>query len=185
MSVRHFFFLAVCLALLGCSAGTPKPPLPTPPNVDLPRFMGAWYVLGFIPLPPERDAVNGIEHYSLDGDGRIVTVYRFRKGSPDGPLKTFRPSASVVPGTGNSEWKMQFLWPFKADYRIAYVDADYSLTIIARQARDYVWLMARQPTIDDNQWQAMLQRIAAMGYSLDDFVRQPQRWPETQPRPAR
>jgi len=40
---------------------------------------------------------------------------------------------------------MQFLWPFKAEYLIAYVDPDYSETIIARNNRDYVWIMARTP----------------------------------------
>lgn len=185
VSVRKLFPpTLLCFALLGCG-NAQKVPLPQPAEVELSEFMGAWHVLGFIPLYPERNAVNGIEHYSLTDDGRIETVYRFRDGSVDAPLKTYRPSATVVPDTGNSQWKMQFLWPFKADYRIAYVDENYEVTIIARQARDYVWLMAREPQLDEKRWQTMLQRIEAMGYNLDEFVRQPQQWPEAEPRPPR
>ena len=52
---------------------------------------------------------------------------------------------TVVPGTGNAVWGMQFIWPIKAEYVISYLDAGYSETIIARSKRDYAWIMARTP----------------------------------------
>ncbi len=114
-------FSAFVLALLlgGCSlVGPDRPPLPMAKNVDLDRFMGDWYVIGFIPLYPERNAHNGIENYRLTADGTIATTYRFRDGGFDQPLETFRPEATVVEGSGNAHWKMQFLWPFSAEYRL-------------------------------------------------------------------
>lgn len=170
--------------LTGCAIfSEPRPPLPDPGPVDLQRFMGDWYVIGFIPIGPESDAHNGIETYALTPEGRIQTTYRFREGGFDGVLKTYTPNAKVVEGTGNAEWAMQFIWPLRSEYRIAYVDADYQTTIIARSKRDYVWLMARQPDMDDATFSAFQQQIAAMGYAAEDFVRQPQRWPEKEPRP--
>ena len=50
-------------------------------------------------------------------------------------------------GTGNAVWGMRFVWPVKADYRIAWLDRDYTLTVVGREARDYVWIMARRPQI--------------------------------------
>jgi lipocalin len=44
-------------------------------------------------------------------------------------------------------WGMQFVWPFKGDFRIVVLNADYTHTVIGREKRDYVWIMARQPTI--------------------------------------
>ncbi len=166
-----------------CACASVKPALPAPASLDLQRFMGDWYVIGFIPLLPERNAHNGIESYRLTKAGEIEVAYRFRNGSFSAPLKTYRPSATVVKNTANSQWKMQFLWPFNADYRVAYVSEDYSVTIVARAARDYVWLMARNPTMPEAQYQAMLARIAAMGYDMAAFKRQPQQWPEAGPRP--
>lgn len=171
------------VSMAGCSQLSSKPALPKPDYVQLERFMGPWHVLGFIPLFPERNAYNGIERYQLNEKGEIETIYRFRKGGFDGPLKTYRPKATVVEGSANTHWKMQFIWPFKADYKIAYVDKDYSVAIIARDQRDYVWLLSRSPELPEARFDALTQRIAAMGYKLDDFKRQPQRWPEAEARP--
>ncbi len=176
LSIMLTFLLTAC-------ATSSHPPLPRPDSVDLNRFMGDWYVIGFIPLPPEKDAWNGIESYALNSDGSIATTYRFRANHADGELKTYTPTAEIVPGTDNTQWKMQFLWPFKADYRIAYVSEDYSITIIARDARDYVWLMARQPQLSAAVLADMESRIGAMGHNLEEFIYQPQRWPEAEPRP--
>lgn len=167
--------------LSACSSA--RQALPAPTDFDLQRFMGDWYVIGFIPLFPERDAHNGVESYRLADDGAIEVAYQFRDGGFDAPLKTYRPSATVVEGSGDSRWKMQFIWPFKADYRVAYVSADYTETIIAREKRDYVWLMSKSWAMSEARYQRLLQRIVEMGYSLENFKRQPQRWPEAQPRP--
>lgn len=169
--------LLYCCAfyLVGCSQ---QPAIDTVDYVDLERFMGDWYVIGFIPLPPERDAHNGIESYSLEDDGRISTTYRFREGGFDGELKRYQPNAKVREGTGNAEWGMQFIWPFRAEFLIAYLDSGYQTTIIARNARDFVWLMARQPDMSDEAFAKFKALIGDMGYDTSEFVRQPQRWPE-------
>ena len=64
----------------------------------------------------------------------------------------------------NAIWGMQFVWPIKAEYLIAFLDADYTQTVIARSSRDYVWLMARTPTVSDADYDPirhMLQALAA------------------------
>ncbi|MBB3047605.1 apolipoprotein D and lipocalin family protein [Litorivivens lipolytica] len=162
------------MVFLSACSSAPDNPLPRPESVDLQRFMGDWYVIGFIPLPPESEAHNGIENYRLGDDGRIYTTYTFNKGSFDGPVKRYTPEATVVEGSDGTAWKMQFLWPFAADYRIAYVTSDYRETIIARPSRDYVWLMSRDPGMSDARYQSYVQRIEDMGYDVSEFRRQPQ-----------
>lgn len=174
--------LAILTAALsaGCSLWrSPQPPIPLVPAVDLPRFMGDWYVIGFIPISLERNAHNGIEHYDLRPDGSIATTYRFRDGSFEAPLTVYHPSAVVEPNSGNALWGMQFVWPLRSEYRIVHLEPDYSVTIVGRTARDYVWLMARTPTMSDADYNRYRDQIAAMGYDMSGFVRQPQRWPET------
>ncbi len=158
-----------------------REPIALAPAVDLPRFMGDWYVIAAIPLWPEREAHNPIERYTLDEDGSVATRYRMRKGGFDAPVKVYHPRGFVEPGSGNALWKMQFVWPFKGEYRIAFVEPDYSATIVARNKRDYVWLMARQPQMADADYERYRQKIAAMGYDLSQLRRMPQQWPETGP----
>ena len=82
-----------------------------------------------------------------DDDKTIATTFTFRKGSFDGERKEYNPTGYVRNELTNAEWGMQFIWPIKADYRIIYLTDDYSQTIIGRNKRDYVWIMARTPEI--------------------------------------
>ncbi len=168
--------LAAIALVAGCA--TSRPPIPRMQQVDLQRFMGDWYVIGNIPTLPERDAYNAVESYALTADGRIDTRFRYREGGFDGALKTMNPVGTVVPGTGNAVWGMQFVWPIKAEYVIVEVDPAYQLTIIGRTARDYAWIMARQPSLPEARYEAAVQRLKALGYDVAKLRRVPQRWPE-------
>ncbi|MFN3713996.1 MAG: lipocalin family protein [Alcanivoracaceae bacterium] len=165
----------IVLSLGGCQSQR-LAPISLAGPVDIPRFMGDWYVIAHIPLPPERHAWNGIERYDLNSDGSIATTFTFRRGSADGEQKRYTPTARVTDDPSNAVWKMQFLWPFRADFRIIWLDDDYQTTIIGRQKRDYVWVMARRPAIDDGTYQAMLDFLQQEGYDLSDLRKVPQQW---------
>jgi apolipoprotein D and lipocalin family protein len=153
----------------------------TVPEVDLPRFMGDWYVIANIPTFVEKGAHNAVESYALNPDGTIATTFRFNKGAFDGPEKVYHPKGFVVPGTGNARWGMQFIWPFKGDFRIVWLEPDYSLTVIGRQKRDYVWVMAHTPTISEAKYAEILDFLGSIGYDPALVQRVPQRPP---PEPA-
>lgn len=150
--------------------------IPIVKQVDLPRFMGNWYVIAAIPTAIETQSYNAIEHYKLDADGTIATTFTYYKGAFDGPLKTYKPRGFVVKDSGNALWGMQFIWPIKAEYRIAYLDRDYQHTIIARNARDYVWIMAREPQISDAKYLELTDFVAKLGYDTAKLRKVPQNW---------
>lgn len=145
--------------------------------VDLERYVGNWYVIANIPPGIEKDAHNSVENYRINKDGEIPTTFTYREGSFDGKLKTLK-SKAFVSKESTSVWGVQFIWPIKAEYLIAYVDPGYTRAIVARNKRDYVWLMARTPTIPEAEYAALRQRIGDMGYDLAKLQRVPQRWPD-------
>ncbi len=165
---------ALTTLLAGCSS---TPPLPVVPRVDLPRFMGDWYVIAAIPTRIERDAYDAVESYRLGEDGRIYTTFTFRQGGFDGPLRRYEPVGFVDPGSHGAVWGMRFVWPIRADYRVMYLDEDYRQTIIARQKRDYAWIMARQPQIPEADYQQLVTKLAEAGYDVTRLRRVPQRGP--------
>lgn len=160
-------------ALLSACASTP-PSIPPVASVDLPRFMGDWYVIAQIPTYIERKAFDSVESYRLDADGKIRTTFRYRNGSADAPLKTMEPVGRVVPGTNNAVWEMQFVWPIQAEYVIVDLAPDYSRTIVGRSKRDYVWLMSRTPQLPEPELQAAIARIKALGYDTAKLRMVPQ-----------
>ena len=164
----------VATTLSGCGVSPEKVTVPVVEKVDLQRFMGPWYVIGVIPTFIEKDIYNAVETYALNPDGTIKTTFTFNKGGFDGEAKVMNPKGFVIPGTNNAIWGMQFIWPIKAEYVISHVDADYTETIIARSQRDYVWIMARTPTIDDARYAALVKRVGDMGYDIAKIVKVPQ-----------
>lgn len=141
--------------------------------VDLNQFMGDWYVIACIPIVIETAAYNAIESYQLEKDGTINTTFVFRKSGFDGPEMRYNPRGFVAENTGNAVWGMQFIWPFKSEYIIAYLDNDYTSTIIARNARDYVWIMARTPFINDSRYQELIKTAANLGYDVSKLRKVP------------
>lgn len=175
--------LSWLLALTGCA--TKYDALPTPEKVDLPRFMGLWFVVGYTPILVDKEAYNGVEHYYLADNGKIRTTYQFRDGGFDGKLKTYTPVGKVYDTETNAEWRMQFVWPFNAQYIILYLADDYSRTIIAHPNRKYAWIMQREPTISDSKYQEMIEKLVAEGFDPAVIKRLPQDWSNDQERLAK
>jgi apolipoprotein D and lipocalin family protein len=134
--------------------------------------MGRWYVIATIPTRLERGAVDSTECYAPAPDGTIKTTFRYRDGT-DPTAKTLTARGFVREGSANAVWGMQFVWPIKAQYVIAWVDPDYQTTIVARDKRDYVWIMARGPEVTTAQYTSLVQRITQMGYDPHALVRVP------------
>ena len=117
--------VATC-CLTACASKYPE--MQTVDKVDIERFMGDWYVIANIPTFLEKGAHNAVETYRLDDDGTIATTFNFRKDGFDGKRKQYNPRGFIVDTDTNALWGMRFVWPVKADYRIAL------MTITRRQS---------------------------------------------------
>jgi apolipoprotein D and lipocalin family protein len=168
--------LILTAVLLSACRSEQHPPLALASAVDLERFMGDWYVIANIPTYIEKDAYNAVESYRLSPDGTIETTFTFRAGGFDGKEKRYTPRGFVREGSANAVWGMQFVWPVKADYRIAWLKPDYTQTVIGREQRDYVWVMARSPQIPEDDYQQILQFLGDQGYDVARIRKVPQQW---------
>jgi apolipoprotein D and lipocalin family protein len=183
--------LLAALLLTACAGVQPKPDstVPLAPNVELPRYMGDWYVIAHIPTERDATSHNAMEHYALNADGSIATTYRNRLDGFGGKKKLMTPTAFVVPNTGNALWGMRFQipgtsipWPAHYEYRVAHVEAasdtaPYDVTIIARSQKDFLWLFSRQPQMSDADLARYARLIESWGYDPKKLQRVPQQWP--------
>ena len=171
MKVKSIVATSILLVpILGCQT---MEPIHTVGSVDLKRFMGDWYVIASIPTFIEKGAHNAVESYRLDDDGTIDTTFKFNKGGFDGPLKTYNPRGYVMDDASNAVWGMQFVWPFKAEYRIVFLSDDYTKTVIGRTKRDYVWIMSRTPEIPNMQYEQILDFLKEQGYDIGKIKKVP------------
>jgi apolipoprotein D and lipocalin family protein len=172
--LRALGMTTLTMMIIGCSPS--GVPVKTMSHVDLNRFMGDWYVIANIPTFIEKGAHNAIESYKKNDDNTIATTFSFNADSFDGERKVYQPKGFIKDKDSNAIWGMQFIWPFKADYRIVYVDPDYSQTIIGRNARDYVWIMARTPNIAEKDYLKLVAKVKQQGYDIGQLQRVPQKW---------
>lgn len=171
--------LAAALALAGCAGKSPNPN-PRASNelrlatVDLPKYMGHWYVIANIPYAAEKDYVGGQAEWTLRDDGRIDDTYSGRRGGFDAPETRRSFVDTVVPGSGNARWHMQMFWPVSATQLTLYVDPMYQTTILGYPDKSRGWIFARTPYITEAKYQEMLTRLEEQGYDITRFRRVPQ-----------
>ena len=147
-------------------------------KVDLQRFRVDGYVVANIPTFLEQGAHNPVESYALNADGTIATTFTFNADSFEGEKKIYHPKGFIRNTESNAEWGMQFIWPIKADYRIVYLDDDYQYTVIGRNSRDYVWIMARNAQIPDQTYAELRDFVIDLGYDPELLQKAPHQLPE-------
>jgi len=170
-------FAALALPSLAACARSADPIQPVR-GVDLSRYMGRWYVIASIPTRFERGGHNAVETYRRNDDGTVCTWFRQRPESFDADVKLLKSTASVVSGSGNGEWRVRFFAFLKTQYLVGWLKPDYSQVMVVRDARDYLWFMARTPSVPYTDYAAMLDRAKTMGYDTSKIQKVPQRWPE-------
>jgi apolipoprotein D and lipocalin family protein len=165
--------LALALALGGCASA--QPPLHVVDDVDLDRYLGRWYEIASFPQWFQRGCVASTATYSRRPDGRIGVVNECRDGSFDGELRRAEGVAWVTDENQSfAKLKVQFFWPFRVDYWIIELDAEYCYAVVGHPSRDYLWILARTPSLDPMLYQAISDRLEAQGYDLTRLRLTPQ-----------
>ncbi len=147
------------------------PPPQTAKHVNLPKFMGDWYVISYFPWFAEKGHVNTMDIYKMRPDGRIDVTYAFRKKSLNAPRNEWKARARVFNPKTNAHWKIQFFPPFEGDFLILDVAPDYRYTVIGENSRKLLWIMSRKPTMCEDDYTAILGRLKDQGYDTSKLVK--------------
>jgi len=158
------------LALLACGAES-RTPLQVVPPVDLARYAGKWYEIARLPNRFQRHCSSDITaFYTLRSDGKITVVNECR--TSDGRVKSAKGTARRASDKEpNSKLKVTFFWPFWGNYWIIDLDADYRWAVVGEPDRKYLWVLSREPRLDDMLLQQILGRARQQGYDVGRLIR--------------
>jgi apolipoprotein D and lipocalin family protein len=152
-----------------------KPELRTVPHVDLPRYMGDWYVIANIPYFAEKNCYDSVESYALRADGDIHNWFTCRKGSFTAPMKRKVDTlAKVTDKSTNARWQVRFFKVIRVQYLIIDLDPQYQWVVVGHPSRRYGWIMARTRTMAPDLYRQILGRLGEQGYDAGKFERVPQ-----------
>jgi apolipoprotein D and lipocalin family protein len=167
----------VCYGLLalGCSPTTTArlrlPPLETVAHVDLQRYLGTWYEISSFPQSFQKGCTGTTATYQMRTDGDIDVVNRCRKDTLDGPEKLAKGRARIVDRVSNAKLEVSFFRPFWGDYWILAVGDDYDYAVVGHPSRDYLWILSRTPTMDEQRYASIVRKLALLGYDTQRLNR--------------
>ncbi len=165
--MRYLIALAVCMAELAWGQTPASVPL-----VDLERYAGRWYEIAAFPMFFQRQCKGDTSaDYSPLPEGRIAIKNRCRTESG---FDEANGKATVVDGTGNAQLKVSFFWPFRSDYWIFGLDADYRWAVVGNPNRKYLWILSRTPVLEKSLLETALKSAVAQGFDLDQLRYTPQ-----------
>ena len=150
----------------------PPPPLVTIPSLDVNRYLGTWHEVAKYPNFFQRVCVaNTRAEYRRLEAGEIEVINRCQKAS--GEMAEVVGRARQVGAADSPRLKVRFapawlsflplVW---GDYWVIDLDADYQLVAVSEPEREYLWILSRQPQVDPARYQALLQRLQALGFDL-------------------
>lgn len=175
----RFLLISALVGLLaaGCSSTPDHPPLETVDRVDLNRYMGKWYEIARLPAWFQRGCVDATAEYEFMDDGRVSVINSCLDGK--GNRDEAKGIARVVDPETNAKLKVSFGNWFvrllsritEGDYWIIYLEPDYSVAIVATPNRDYLWILSREPEMDDAQYDELVEFCRKRGFDTSKLIR--------------
>lgn len=157
--------------------GSASAPLETIVALDVPRYMGTWYEIAKYPNWFQRKCAQGTRaDYRLTETGQVSVTNRCRTADGEtieamglarqiGPVTSPKLQVRFAPA-----WLsfLPFVW---GNYWVIDLDEAHQLAAISEPGRDYLWILARTPTVDAGAYDALLARLAARGFDLKRLER--------------
>jgi len=144
--------------------------------IEIPRFMGQWYVISHVPTFIDRNTVNGIENYTWDEEKQLINVVFTYMNAEQTKTSEVLQTAKVVNSTG-TEWQLTVKLgpcPIKLAYLIIYCAEDYHTCIVGNPDRSVLYIMARTPCIEAGVLEQLKNVAESVGYKRSAIKDVPQ-----------
>jgi apolipoprotein D and lipocalin family protein len=148
----------------------PSNDLPTVEKVDLNRYAGLWYEIARLPNSFEKNLQCVTAQYTLKPNGKVVVL---NKGfsTKKGAFKSSKGRAWVPDENYPGRLKVSFFWPFAGNYYIIVLDPDYKYALVGDPTREYLWVLSREKTLDEDIYEKLLKKARTHGFNTGSLVR--------------
>lgn len=140
--------------------------LETVSSVDLKKYSGKWYEIASYPQSFQKGCHCTTAEYTLSEKGYVIVENRCNRDSVNGKQSYIKGKAFVVKNSGNAKLKVQFFWPFKANYWIIDLADDYSFAVVSEPNKKYLWILSRSSDMDTTVYLNIISRLKSKGFDL-------------------
>ena len=170
MPLRH---LAIALPLLagGLLAGCTGIPEGTEAvdDFDLDRYLGRWYEIARLDHSFEEGLDCVTADYTPRDDSGIKVInagVNLETGEPN----VAEGKAYFIESPSVARLKVSFFGPFYGGYNVLALAPDYQHALVAGPNRDYLWILARTPTLAPQTYQALVARADELDFAVDELI---------------
>ncbi|MEO0972065.1 MAG: lipocalin family protein [Pseudomonadota bacterium] len=175
--MRNALCLASLALLLSACVGVPEGLTPVS-AFDVDRYLGRWYEIARLDHSFERGLTNVSAEYGLREDGSVSVLnqgYSTRKGRWD----SIEGRALFVGESDVGSLKVSFFGPFFGGYNVIVLDEDYRYALVCGPNRDFLWILAREPTLSATVRERLVAQAAEWEFPVDELI-----WVSHEPPPT-
>lgn len=163
--MRILICLIVSLFFIGCS--TKYPELKTVEKVDLNKYLGSWYEIARYEHSFEKGCSNVKATYTLNKENNKINV--LNECVKKGKLSQANGIAYAT-NLSNTKLKVSFFRPFYGNYWILMLGDNYEYALIGEPSREYLWILARKNSINDELKSEILNKLPSLGYTEEKLI---------------
>ncbi|XP_016489430.1 temperature-induced lipocalin-1 [Nicotiana tabacum] len=141
-------------------------------KLDVEKYMGRWYEIASFPSRFQpKNGVNTRATYTLNPDG---TVHVLNETWSDGKRGYIEGTAyKSDPKSDEAKLKVKFyvppflpIIPVTGDYWVLHIDENYNYALIGQPSRNYLWILCRQNSLDDEIYNQLVEKAKEEGYDV-------------------
>jgi len=139
-------------------------------NFSADRYLGKWYEIARLDHSFERGLTRVSADYSLRDDGGIRVLNR-GYSAKDGKWKAAEGKAYFVGRRDIGYLKVSFFGPFYGSYVVIDLDREnYRHALVCGPDKSYLWILAREPKIDDSVKAGLMAKASALGFDTSKLI---------------
>lgn len=161
--------LIISALILGGCLGMPQTVKPVT-GFELQNYLGKWYEIARLDHSFEEGLSQVTAEYSLRDDGGVSVLNRGYLASDD-EWKEAEGKAYFVNSESEGYLKVSFFGPFYGSYVVFALERDnYDYAFISGPNTDYLWLLARTPTVEPVVITQFVQMAKERGFDTDKLI---------------
>lgn len=161
--------LIISSLILGGCLGMPQTVKPVT-DFELQNYLGKWYEIARLDHSFEEGLSQVTAEYSLRDDGGVSVLNRGYSASDD-EWKEAEGKAYFVNSESEGYLKVSFFGPFYGSYVVFALERDnYNYAFISGPNTDYLWLLARTPTVEPEVMTSFVQMAKERGFDTDKLI---------------
>ena len=161
------------LMLPACASVDSVEALPTATSVDLSRYAGKWYEVARLPMWAQRHCLQSTAEYSLLESGEIAVrnACITAEGKATIVDRAHRAKLNVVFDQWAAKLVAFFTSSEQGNYWILRVDPEYRHAVVGTPDREYLWILARTPSLPESTYQELMAFSQRLGFTTKNLIR--------------